>query len=552
MIPKIKSSIPFLVVLITASSLFLFRLGANSLADWDEAWYADASRFMFRRDHFLTPIWNGRYFFDKPPLQYWLTQPFLYIFGETELAYRLPSALAAIGLTLITYVWGMQQGWRAKGPRSSARTPSELTNRGGGRRIGLSAAAILLTFPHFLDRGRSGNFDSLFVFFITLSLFLMIKNRPALGGIFLGLSWLTKGVFSGLFPITVFFIIAAIVKFAKLHATNAGFANFKLKPLLIYIFSAIVIYAPWHILEYTRFDHLINQSYFATFDQGEFGGVNWMDIAWRFDLRYLVFLWTFLRWWFPFLLISIIWQFHQTSERGRARQDPDRFLPFISFVVIFLALSAAKSKNDWYIMPAYPFIALMIADFIFNIFRTIPIFWSLRQNIAGAPEPCTDALRERPASNCVAVGGRREVSLVRGFFLPFFFIFSVSILNLYLYRRQAFPPDKWLPQKELGLTVKNLTGPDDLVVTAEYEFPALRYYSEREVRTAARQPDYEGKYWWIWDNTDIATALRHGRDIITIHRPGAEWPIDVWGYRREKLTETNGRIISRLLLQTPP
>jgi len=132
MIPKIKSSIPFLVVLITASSLFLFRLGANSLADWDEAWYADASRFMFRRDHFLTPIWNGRYFFDKPPLQYWLTQPFLYIFGETELAYRLPSALAAIGLTLITYVWGMQQGWRAKGPRSPARQSLALQAPAGG------------------------------------------------------------------------------------------------------------------------------------------------------------------------------------------------------------------------------------------------------------------------------------------------------------------------------------------------------------------------------------------------------------------------------------
>jgi hypothetical protein len=154
-------------------------------------------------------------------------------------------------------------------------------------------------------------------------------------------------------------------------------------------------------------------------------------------------------------------------------------------------------------MPAYPFIALMIADLFNQITR------------------------------------RAKLAL--------FIILSISISNLYLYRRQAFPPDKWLPQKQLGLTVKNLTGPDDLIVTAEYEFPSLLYYSERQVRTAARQPDYQGKYWWIWDNTDIATALRHGQKIVTVHRPGTEWPIDVYGYHREKLGESNHRIISRLL-----
>jgi len=492
---------------------------------------ADAARFMFRHDHFLTPIWNGQYFFDKPPLQYWVTQPFLYIFGETELAYRLPSALAAIALTLITYLWEKKRS---------------------GILSGLAAAAILLSFPHFLDRGRSGNFDTLFVFLTTLSLFLFIKNKSLLAGIPLGLAWMTKGVFSGLFP------IISLIALKGLSFPGKDSPYQTIRTLLTYAAAAAAVYSPWHLLEYTKFDHLIEQSYFATFDQGEFGGWNWMSIAWRFDFRYLVFLWTFLRWWFPIFLIALIYQslkftkllvvnlegwrakgprssarslsnvWTRTSERDRTRQDPDRFLPFISFVVIFLALSAAKSKNDWYIMPAYPFIALMIADFLFT--AVIP---GLTRNLS--------KFKTIPLKTKTVIT-----------FITFITVIPFSAVNLILHWKQAFPPDKWLPEKELGLTIKNLTNPNDLVITAEYEFPALRYYSEREVRTAARQPDFEGKYWWIWDNTDIATALRHGRDIVTVHRPGTQWPIDVWGYRLEKLGETNDRVISRLLLQTFP
>ena len=103
-------------------------------------------------------------------------------------------------------------------------------------------------------------------------------------------------------------------------------------------------------------------------------------------------------------------------------------------------------------------------------------------------------------------------------------------------------------EKEVAEFVKNHTTPDDLVVTAEYEFPMLRYYSERDVRTAARQPDFQGKYWWIWDNVDIETALRRSRRVVVITRPGTEWPVDVWGYHRDRIGEIDGRIISRVVM----
>lgn len=481
MLTKIRLFLPFLIVLAASSLLFLTNLGRNTLADWDEAWYADASRFMFRHQHYLTPVWNNNYFFDKPPLQYWMTQPFLYIFGEAEIAYRLPSALAAIALTLIVFIW---------------------TKSKWGTSAGLAATAILLSFPHFLDRGRSGNFDSLFIFLTTFSLYLYDKGKYFRSGIFLGFSWLTKGVFSGFFPV----VVAGIFGIYDLFK-HKSFRFFKLGALMLA--GALIVYAPWHLIESNRFEELIQKSYFSAFDQGEFGDRSWSSIVWRFDLRYLVFLNTFLRWWFPVMLIAGFMAILNLNKSLLSEKPADtkkfssRHLPIISFLTVFLALSAAKAKNDWYIMPLYPFIAIMITGLFSKI---------LRKNL-----------------------------------LVFTGILLATALNLWFHKNQAFPPNKHLPEKQVALKVKELTNPNEMILTAEYEFPVLRYYGEREVRTSAPQQDYEGKYWWVWDSADISLALRRGQKIVTVHRPGTEWSIDIWGYRREKIGETNGRIISRIM-----
>ena len=274
--------------------------------------------------------------------------------------------------------------------------------------------------------------------------------------------------------------------------------------------GALIIYAPWHLVESNRFEELIQKSYFSTFDQGEFGDRSWSSIVWRFDLRYLVFLNTFLRWWFPVMLIAGLKELLDLNKNlllnrpAKTKTFVSTSLPIITFLVIFLALSAAKEKNDWYIMPVYPFTALLTAGLFQQIFK------------------------------------KKQLLMI-------FIVLTISISNLYLNRRQAFPPNKHLPEKQVALMVKDLTTSNEIILTAEYEFPALRYYSQREVRTSAPQQDYEGKYWWVWDSADIATALRRGQRIVTVHRPGTEWSIDAWGYHGEKIGEVNNRIISRIV-----
>lgn len=209
-----------------------------------------------------------------------------------------------------------------------------------------------------------------------------------------------------------------------------------------------------------------------------------------------------------------------SNKPARTRSFVSDSMPIITFLVIFLALSAAKEKNDWYIMPVYPFVALMIADVVkkFTKLLLTKIGFVNFHNI-------------RPVIASVIFAA----------------VIFFSAANLIRHWNQAFPPDKHLPEKQVAMTVKSLTRPDEILLTAEYEFPTLRYYSQREVRTSTPQQDYEGKYWWVWDSADIATVLRRGQKIVTIHRPGTEWSIDIWGYHRVKIGEINGRIISRIV-----
>src|SRR5512132_318651 len=79
-----------------------WRLGYASLLDPDEAHYAELTREMLHSRSWLVPLLDGKPFIDKPVLFHWLQGASVVLFGETEFAVRLPSALAALSLVAIT------------------------------------------------------------------------------------------------------------------------------------------------------------------------------------------------------------------------------------------------------------------------------------------------------------------------------------------------------------------------------------------------------------------------------------------------------------------
>ncbi len=83
--------------------LFFYGLGQFGLIGADEPRYAQVAREMLERHDWITPVLGGQPWLEKPPLYYWQAMLAYRIFGVSDGAARLPSALDATFLVLAVY-----------------------------------------------------------------------------------------------------------------------------------------------------------------------------------------------------------------------------------------------------------------------------------------------------------------------------------------------------------------------------------------------------------------------------------------------------------------
>src|SRR5215813_6544548 len=88
------------LLLLGCASLFYLPLGARALWDPGEGRYAEIAREMLELKDWLVPHLNYTFFFDKPPLMYWLTALSTALFGPGEFATRFWCALFGL-LTVV-------------------------------------------------------------------------------------------------------------------------------------------------------------------------------------------------------------------------------------------------------------------------------------------------------------------------------------------------------------------------------------------------------------------------------------------------------------------
>src|SRR5262249_14869380 len=131
-----------------AGVLLAPRLSGAPLRHWDEAWYAQVSREMRESGSWLTPRWNGRPWFHKPPLTFWATMAAPSLLGETEVAARAFAffcGVAAVGL-LAAFV------------------------RGDGAAPAAAAVGALLAIPEFARYSTRGQIDAPLALFTIIQL----------------------------------------------------------------------------------------------------------------------------------------------------------------------------------------------------------------------------------------------------------------------------------------------------------------------------------------------------------------------------------------------
>ncbi len=99
--PNKAWTLSILWLLLISWIAFLWNLGNTGLIDETEPLFAEASRQITVTGDWITPYFNGVTRFDKPILIYWCQAIAYKLIGVNSWAVRLPSALAAIALTVL-------------------------------------------------------------------------------------------------------------------------------------------------------------------------------------------------------------------------------------------------------------------------------------------------------------------------------------------------------------------------------------------------------------------------------------------------------------------
>src|ERR1700683_5645674 len=85
--------------------LFLYGLGQFGLIGADEPRYAQVAREMLEGRDWITPVLGGHPWLEKPPLYYWQAMLAYSIFGVSDWAARLPSAIDATLMVVAVYLF---------------------------------------------------------------------------------------------------------------------------------------------------------------------------------------------------------------------------------------------------------------------------------------------------------------------------------------------------------------------------------------------------------------------------------------------------------------
>jgi 4-amino-4-deoxy-L-arabinose transferase-like glycosyltransferase len=185
----------FLFVMLAAAVVpYFLNLGATSIIDANEAFYAETPREMIEAGDYISPIFNYEPRLNKPPLSYWVVAAFYHVAGVSLAASRLPIALGAMVLLATAFLLGRQA--------FSARA-------------GLIAAVTLAATPRMLQFSRRIIIDVYTAMFLGLILlcFLMAETDPgrrrrwlAAMYVAVGLGVLTKGPVAVAVPGLVFLV----------------------------------------------------------------------------------------------------------------------------------------------------------------------------------------------------------------------------------------------------------------------------------------------------------------------------------------------------------
>lgn len=320
------------------------NLGANSIADFDEARHAVNAYEMIREGDFIvntymgeTDLWNL-----KPPLGYWTVMVGYALFGYTSFGLRFVSAVCWV-LTAF-----LLAGWLRK---RSGLTSSICF-------IMLMIASTRLYQDHLV---RSGDADAIFTLLCALELLFLIRSSDSKwmvlpAGLCVGLAFLAKSWHAfWMFPATLLFLIVA-----------GTLPRFSARHVMGYFLASLAPIAAWGIARYgvdgsTFFKTMVEYDLLArsgTALEGHHGGP-------EYYIKVLLLTPSAVASAFVLIAGAICRLIDKDEKDGSepARNDDSRFvLAILSWTLTPIVLfSIVSTKLVWYVFPCVPILCFAAA-----------------------------------------------------------------------------------------------------------------------------------------------------------------------------------------------
>lgn len=331
--------------LILVVCFFAFFINNHIIpADLMESRNLATAQEMVRTGNYLVPTMNGELRLEKPPLPTWIAAGVEHLIPGSLVAQRCATGIIGTIMVLFMYL-----------------LTTRLTRN---RNIGFLASLILATCFSVALMGRTASWDIYCHSFMLGAIFFMVKGFDsagaqwknfALSGLFLGLSFLSKG------PVSFYaLLLPFLISFLFIYKPGT---KSKIAPLFLMFLIFLVVSFWWN-------------AYIFMFHEDMFSYVLKKESsAWlNHNVRPWYYYWQFpaeAGVWALFLVTSIVYFF--LTKRKEYRREYKFFLIWLIASIVLLSLIPEKKTR--YLLPTLIPAAGVIAFYIFRCFKGLHRKW---------------------------------------------------------------------------------------------------------------------------------------------------------------------------------
>jgi 4-amino-4-deoxy-L-arabinose transferase-like glycosyltransferase len=344
-----QNRIAVVTLLILSCFVFFLHMGSFAVIMWDESRNAINALEMLQNHNYIVTYFEGKpdLWNTKPPLLIWLIVISMKIFGSTEFALRLPSALSGLATTFIIFFF--------------------IKNELKSTLAGLFSALILITTSGYICEhiSRTGDYDATLILFTTSFILAFYKFMYAdtektrgrsywIFTICIILAVLTKSV-AGLLMIPGALLYLVINKKVML------LINLR---TLFSILLFILMVPGYYLLN----EHF-NPGYIKAFLENDFGRLSTtlsghlhpFDFYWQnlIDKRL-----------YPYNTIFVICLTAILFCKNLIIRRLTRYF-LLPSIIYFLIISTSKTKLTWYDAQIFPILAMIMGMGIYTIYNFI-------------------------------------------------------------------------------------------------------------------------------------------------------------------------------------